>query len=477
MDVYKIPLLLKNKKLSAQKFISDKLKQIKKADNKYKFALSLFTEYALTKAKAIDNKIARGGEVGRLAGIPFGIKDNIAMKYGNTTCGSKILQDYKSPYAAKVIDDIEKEDGIIIGKTNMDEFAMGSSTEYSYFHKTLNPWDTSRVPGGSSGGSAAMVSAVDECISLGSDTGGSVRQPAAFCGVVGLKPTYGSISRYGLIAFSSSLDQIGIMGRKIKEVAYIFDYLKKEDKRDASMAHPLSGPDTFEKLECRDNFKIAVPYKIFENKTEPAIIKSTNKIIENLKTKGYKVEEVPVLYDQYYIPIYYTIASAEVSSNLSRFDGVRFGLNEKSVDSFREMFVKNRSEGFGQEVKRRIMIGTFILSAGYEDKFYQKAQKLQRDLSSRVDEIFTSYDAILLPTTPTTAFKFGEKSGKPLDMYHSDFFTSFANITGNPAITIPAGNDENNLPIGLQLVGDKFREDKIFGLAYRIEKLIKEINL
>ena len=478
MEIYKIPQLLKRGVFTAEDMISEKLEAVRKKDNEYKFMISFLQDYALQKAKNIDNKIACGKKIGKLAGIPFAIKDNIVMMHGKTTCGSKMLRDFVSPYNAHVVDLIENEDGIIIGKTNMDEFAMGSSTEYSYFHKTLNPYDKERVPGGSSGGSAAMVAAVDGCVTLGSDTGGSVRQPAAFCGVVGFKPTYGAISRYGLIAFSSSLDQIGIMTNKVKEVSYVFDLLKKKDQKDASMQHRIEINQTFDGINRNiENCKIAVPYKIFNEKAAQNVKEKLSEVSYELAKENFIVEEVPVLYDKYYIPIYYTIASAEVSSNLSRFDGVRFGLNSDNAKDFNEMFRKNRTDGFGDEVKRRIMIGTFILSEGYEDRFYQKAKKFQRDLSNRVDEIFDTYDVILLPTTPTTAFKFKEKSGKPIEMYYSDFFTSFANIAGNPAITIPAGVDDNNLPIGLQLIGDKYREDKLLNIANQIEKILQNSNL
>lgn len=406
-----------------------------------------------------------------LDGIPVAIKDNISLNGVETTCASKILKGYNPPYNATVVEKLKNAGADIIGKTNMDEFAMGSSTENSAFFPTRNPWDLERVPGGSSGGSAAAVAAGEVPAALGSDTGGSIRQPAAFCGVVGMKPTYGMVSRYGLIAFASSLDQIGPFTRDVADNALMMNVLSGHDPKD-STSIDRDIPDYTEFLkEDVAGMKIGIPKEYFDLEVDEEVEESVKNGIEKLKEAGAVVEEVDLLSAEYSLAAYYIIAPAEASSNLARYDGVRYGYRSEKADDVETMFKNTRSAGFGNEVKRRIMLGTYALSSGYYDAFYLKAQKVRTLIKEDFERIFKDYDLLISPTTPTTAFKIGEEQ-RPIERYHADIFTVPVNIAGLPAISIPSGFDSKNLPIGLQIIGPHFGEGKILQAAYTLEQIL-----
>lgn len=406
-----------------------------------------------------------------LKGLPIAVKDNISTEGLSTTCSSKMLKDYEPPYDATVVEKINQAGGIINGKTNMDEYAMGSSTENSAFFPTVNPWGENRVPGGSSGGSAAAVAAGMAPAALGSDTGGSIRQPASFCGVVGMKPTYGAVSRYGLIAFASSLDQIGPLARKVDDIAVMMNVITGKDDNDSTSVN-RKYPDFTNYLKNDvEDFKIGIPNQYFEMDFDDQVKDSVMEGIDKLKEAGAKVEKVDITGAEYALAAYYIIATAEASSNLARYDGVRYGLRAQEANNLKEMFTKTRQQGFGDEVKRRIMLGTYVLSAGYYDDFYLQAQKVRTLIKNDFDELFKEYDLIVSPTTPTTAFKIGEKRD-PLEMYAADIFTVPVNIAGIPAISIPCGFDQKGLPIGLQLMGPHFAEGKIIQAAYTLEKIL-----
>ncbi|HKL13805.1 MAG TPA: Asp-tRNA(Asn)/Glu-tRNA(Gln) amidotransferase subunit GatA [Halanaerobiales bacterium] len=406
-----------------------------------------------------------------LRGLPIAIKDNISTDGINTTCSSKMLEDYKPPYDATVVKKINEAGGIITGKTNMDEYAMGSSTENSAFYPTVNPWGENRVPGGSSGGSAAAVAAGMAPVALGSDTGGSIRQPASFCGVVGLKPTYGAVSRYGLVAFASSLDQIGPLARNVDDIALMMNVIAGNDENDSTCVD-REYPDftDYLKNDVR-GMKIGIPNQYFEIDFDEEVRESVMNAIEQFKKAGAEVERVDVTGAEYALAAYYIIATAEASSNLARYDGVRYGLRAENVQNLKDMFTETRQQGFGEEVKRRIMLGTYVLSAGYYDDFYLKAQKVRTLIKNDFDELFEEYDLIVSPTTPTTAFKIGEKMD-PLEMYAADIFTVPVNIAGIPAISVPCGFDQKGLPIGIQLMGPHFKEEKLIQAAYSLEKIL-----
>ena len=405
-----------------------------------------------------------------LSGIPVAIKDNISLKGMETTCSSKILKGYKPPYNATVVEKLKNAGANIIGKTNMDEFAMGSSTENSAFFPTRNPWDLNRVPGGSSGGSAAAVAAGEVPAALGSDTGGSIRQPAAFCGVVGMKPTYGMISRYGLVAFASSLDQIGPFTRNVSDNALMMNVLSGHDPKDSTSIN-REIPDYTEYLkEDVEGMKIGIPKEYFDLDIDSDVEESIRNGIKKLKEAGAVVEEVDLLSAEYSLAAYYIIAPAEASSNLARYDGVRYGRRSEKSDDVETMFKNTRSEGFGDEVKRRILLGTYALSSGYYDAFYLKAQKVRTLIKEDFERVFEDYDLLISPTTPTTAFEVDSEQ-KPIEMYHQDIFTVPVNIAGLPAISIPSGFDSKGLPIGLQLIGPHFGEGKILQAAYTLEQI------
>lgn len=429
--------------------------------------LSIEREYALKRAEEIANSPE---ENQILHGMAIAVKDNICTQGMQTTCGSQILGNFQPQYNATAVNKLNDAGAIIIGKTNMDEFAMGSSNENSAFGNVKNPWDTERVPGGSSGGSAVAVASGVVRASLGSETGGSVRQPASFCGVVGLKPTYGRISRYGLVAFASSLDQIGIFGQTSEDVAKVLGVIAGRDKNDATSAE-AEVPDYLSELDKDiSGKKIGIPRELFGEGLDAEVRQSVENAIENYKNLGAEIVDVELPHSKYAIAVYYIIATAEASSNLARFDGVRYGFRAENADELREMYMKTREEGFGEEVKRRIMLGTYVLSSGYYDAYYAKAQRVRTLLKQDFENAFEKCDAILTPTSPTTAFKFGEKSDDPLAMYLSDIYTASANLGSNPGISIPCGLSSKNLPIGLQLVGKNWSEDVLLNLANVYEK-------
>ena len=407
------------------------------------------------------------------AGIPIGIKDNICTKGIKTTCSSKMLENFVSPYDATVITKIKEKNMPILGKLNMDEFAMGSSTENSSFKITRNPWNLNKVPGGSSGGSAAAVAANLVPWALGSDTGGSIREPASFCGIVGLKPTYGLVSRSGLVAFASSLDQIGPMTKDVEDSALLLNIIAGHDENDSTSVKREKIDYTKNLKNSIQGMKIGVPKEFFGEGINPEVKKSLENSIEEYKKLGAIVEECSLDVSESSLAAYYIIACAEASSNLGRFDGIRYGYRAKDYKDLKELFVKSRTEGFGKEVKRRIILGTYVLSSGYYDAFYKKAQKVRTYVKNKFDECFKKYDVLLTPVAPTTAFDIGSKTNNPLEMYLADICTVSINIVSVPAISIPCGIDSNNMPIGMQLIGSRFQEEKILNAAYAIEQQIK----
>lgn len=407
------------------------------------------------------------------AGIPIGIKDNICTKGIKTTCSSKMLENFVSPYDATVITKIKEKNMPILGKLNMDEFAMGSSTENSAIKITRNPWNLNKVPGGSSGGSAAAVAANLVPWALGSDTGGSIREPASFCGIVGLKPTYGLVSRSGLVAFASSLDQIGPMTKDVEDSALLLNIIAGHDENDSTSVKKEKIDYTKNLKNSIQGMKIGVPKEFFGEGINPEVKKSLENSIEEYKKLGAIVEECSLDVSESSLAAYYIIACAEASSNLGRFDGIRYGYRAKDYKDLKELFVKSRTEGFGKEVKRRIILGTYVLSSGYYDAFYKKAQKVRTYVKNKFDECFKKYDVLLTPVAPTTAFDIGSKTNNPLEMYLADICTVSINIASVPAISIPCGLDSNNMPIGMQLIGNRFQEEKILNAAYAIEQQIK----
>lgn len=407
------------------------------------------------------------------AGIPIGIKDNICTKGIKTTCSSKMLENFVSPYDATVITKIKEKNMPILGKLNMDEFAMGSSTENSAIKITRNPWNLNKVPGGSSGGSAAAVAANLVPWALGSDTGGSIREPASFCGIVGLKPTYGLVSRSGLVAFASSLDQIGPMTKDVEDSALLLNIIAGHDENDSTSVKREKIDYTKNLKNSIQGMKIGVPKEFFGEGINPEVKKSLENSIEEYKKLGAIVEECSLDVSESSLAAYYIIACAEASSNLGRFDGIRYGYRAKDYKDLKELFVKSRTEGFGKEVKRRIILGTYVLSSGYYDAFYKKAQKVRTYVKNKFDECFKKYDVLLTPVAPTTAFDIGSKTNNPLEMYLADICTVSINIASVPAISIPCGIDSNNMPIGMQLIGSRFQEEKILNAAYAIEQQIK----
>ena len=412
-------------------------------------------------------------ELSQFAGIPIGIKDNLCTKGVKTTCSSKMLENFVSPYDATVVEKLNKEGIISLGKLNMDEFAMGSSTENSAIKITHNPWDLSRVPGGSSGGSAAAVAGDLVPWALGSDTGGSIREPAAFCGVVGLKPTYGLVSRYGLVAFASSLDQVGPITKDVKDNAMLLNIIAGHDEKD-STSYDIEKKDYTKNLE-KDikGIKIGVPKEFFGEGINEEVKEQLNKAIETYKKLGAIVEETSLDVAQASLAAYYIIACAEASSNLGRFDGIRYGYRAKDYTTLKELYVNSRTEGFGNEVKRRIILGTYVLSSGYYDAYYKKAQKVRTYVKNEFDKAFQKYDVLLTPVSPYTAFKIGEKCNNPMEMYLADICTVSINIAGVPAISLPCGIDKEGMPVGMQLIGNRFEEEKILNVAYKFEQEIK----
>ena len=423
----------------------------------------VFAEEAIHQAEIILQKI-KDRKHGKLAGLVVAVKDVLSIKDKLTTCSSNILKNFTSIYTATAVQKMIDEDAIIIGKTNCDEFAMGSSNENSVFGPVRNPVDTERVPGGSSGGSAAAVAAALCDAALGTDTGGSIRQPAAFCGVIGLKPTYGRVSRFGLTAFASSFDSIGPFANNIYDAALILKTISGKDEKD-STSSALPVPSYSTKLKQDNKWKIGIPNEYFGEGLATDIRSAIDKVIFKLKVNGVQIIDISLPHTEYTIATYYLLTTAEASSNLARYDGTRFGFRSDEFESLSTMYKKSRSKGFGSEVKRRIMLGTYVLSAGYYDAYYRKAQKVRRLIKNDFDQAFQKVDVILTPTTPTTAFKIGEKSDDPLQMYLSDIYTTSANLAGIPGINIPIGKDSTNLPIGLQILANQFEEEKLFQMA------------
>lgn len=444
------------------------LDRIKRFDPEVKAFLYVNEEWVLAQAEASDKR-RKDKKEGPLEGIPLSIKDNILIRDHPTTCASRILANYIAPYDATVIERLKEAGAVFLGKTNMDEFAMGSSTENSAFFPTRNPWDLERVPGGSSGGSAVAVALRMGLGSLGSDTGGSIRQPAAFCGVVGMKPTYGLVSRYGLVAFASSLDQIGPFGLNVEDTAILLQIIAGEDPKD-STSFPINNFDFANSLEQKSQrpFRVGLPREYFTGDLHPEVQRALEKCIDILKKK-HTLKEISLPHTKYAIATYYIIAPAEASSNLARYDGVKYGFRAESKNLI-ELYKKSRSQGFGKEVKRRIMLGTYALSAGYYDAYYLKASKVRTLIKQDFDEAFKEVDLILAPTTPTPPFRLGEKISDPLQMYLSDIFTIPVNLAGLPGISIPVGLTEDNLPIGAQIIGPAFKDDLVLALAYYLEK-------
>ena len=458
--------------LKAEDVAQAHLDRVKTEDPKVKAFITLLEEKALFSAREIDLKRAQGKKLGKLAGVPIAVKDNILVEGVETTCASKILKGFKAPYDATIVEKLKKEDAVILGKTNLDEFAMGSSNENSAFFKTKNPWNLETVPGGSSGGSAAAVAAKMAPLSLGSDTGGSIRQPASFCGLVGIKPTYGLVSRYGLIAFASSLDQIGPMARNVEDTALLLSSIAGHDPKDSTSAPQAQNHFSGMPLESIRGLKIGMPREYFADGLDPEVRKSVLDAVNNLKTMGAEIKEVTLPHTSYAVATYYIIAPSEAASNLARFDGVRYGHRAQNVKSLSELYEKSRGEGFGPEVKRRIMLGTYALSSGYYDAYYNRAQKARTLISRDFENVFKEVDFLATPTAPSVAFKFGEKSADPVAMYLSDIFTIPSNLAGNASLSIPCGLNKDRLPIGLQLIAPAFEDEKLLSLAAAVEKAV-----
>jgi aspartyl-tRNA(Asn)/glutamyl-tRNA(Gln) amidotransferase subunit A len=460
---------LVSKERSATEIATEALERIEALEPKLRAFLTVTPEVALKQAKQVDAKIAAGEEISLLAGIPIGLKDNLCTKGIRTTCASKILANFVPPYESTVTQKLQDAGAVAVGKTNLDEFAMGSSTENSAYQVTANPWDLARVPGGSSGGSAAAVAAEECVVALGSDTGGSIRQPASLCGVVGLKPTYGLVSRFGLVAYASSLDQIGPFARTVEDAAILLGAIAGHDPHD-STSLKLEIPDYTQFLkEDLKGLKIGVITETMGEGLDAEVSAAIQKSIEQLQELGAEIREISCPRFRYGLPTYYIIAPSEASANLARYDAVKYGIREEA-DNLLSMYTKTRAAGFGAEVKRRIAIGTYTLSAGYYDAYYLKAQKVRTLIKQDFEKGFAEVDVLVCPTSPTTAFKAGEKTADPLSMYLSDLTTIPVNLAGLPGISIPCGFDKKGLPIGLQAIGNVLREDLLFQVAHAYEK-------
>ena len=470
MTALEIGAAIKEKKITAVDAVKAVLDAISKTDWAVNAYITVNGEEALKKAEEVQAKIDKGELTGPLAGVPFAIKDNICTKGVKTSCASKILGDFAPVYNATVIEKLENEGAIVLGKVNMDEFAMGSTCETSAYGETKNPWDLTKVPGGSSGGDAASVASKAAVIALGSDTGGSIRQPAAYCGVTGFKPTYGSVSRFGLIAYASSLDQIGPIAKDVADCAAAMDVICGIDKNDGTSLD-IGTPDYLKNLnDDVKGMKIGLPKECFETKgLDPEVAESVKSVAEVLKQKGAIVEEISLPFLDYVIPTYYIIAAAEASSNLSRFDGVKYGFRAKDYDGLTDLYNATRSEGFGDEVKKRILLGTFVLSSGYYDAYYRKALKVKAVIKQKFDEIFQNYDLILCPVAPTTAPKIGDSLSDPMQMYLSDIFTVSVNIAGLPGLSVPCGFDKSGMPVGAQLIGQVLSEQKVLNAGFAFQ--------
>ncbi|MEE1257388.1 MAG: Asp-tRNA(Asn)/Glu-tRNA(Gln) amidotransferase subunit GatA [Lachnospiraceae bacterium] len=459
--------------VEAMQAILDKIEEVEKTIHAY---VTIDREKALKKAEEVQKKIEAGELTGPLAGVPVAIKDNLCTEGLRTTCASKMLENFVPTYSAEAVLNLEKAGAVVIGKTNLDEFAMGSTTETSFFGVTRNPKNIEHVPGGSSGGSAAAVAAGECFFALGSDTGGSIRQPASYCGVVGMKPTYGTISRYGMVAFASSLDQIGPLTKDVTDCATVMEILASHDEKDSTSIVQTDTDFTSALVDDVKGMKIGIPSDYFReglNEEVKEAVLATAKVLEK---KGAIVEEFNLSLVEYAIPTYYTLASAEASSNLERFDGIKYGYRTQEYEGLHNMYKKTRSEGFGEEVKRRIMLGAFVLSSGYYDAYYKKALQVKTMICKAFDKAFESYDIILGPVAPTTAPKLGESLSDPMKMYLADIYTISVNLAGIPAISIPCGMDSKGLPIGVQMIANSFEEKKLFRAAYTFEQNTKRIS-
>lgn len=471
MDLLKLSALelgqkIKAKEISVHEATSAVLDKIQADGDKYNAYISIFKDEALKSADDIQAKIDSGELTSPLAGVPMAIKDNICTKDMLTTCGSKMLYNFKPPYNAGVVEKLNNAGAVILGKLNMDEFAMGSTSETSYYGATKNPWNTNHVPGGSSGGAAAAVAANEAYYTLGSDTGGSIRQPCSYCGVTGMKPTYGSVSRYGLVAYASSLDQIGPVGNSAKDIAAVLDIITGKDKRDSTSVQYDSGNALASLTGDIKGLRVGIPTDYFgsglDNEVKEKVMAAA-KVFESL---GAVIEQFPMPIVEYCVPAYYIIACAEAGSNLSRYDGVKYGYRSENYEDLYDLYLKSRSEGFGMEVKRRIMLGNFVLSSGYYDAYYTKALRVKALIKKAFDDAFQKYDVILGPVAPTTAPKIGESLSEPLKMYLSDIYTVSVNLAGLPGLTAPCGFDSSNMPIGFQLIGKPFDENTLLNAAH-----------
>lgn len=462
---------IKEKEISVREALDAVFAQIDQTEGRYHAYVTLDKEGAYKQADVVQEKIDKGELTGALAGVPVAIKDNMCTKGLLTTCSSKILENYIPTYTASAVQNLTDAGCVIIGKTNMDEFAMGSTTETSAYGVTKNPWNTEHVPGGSSGGSCAAVAAGEVPMALGSDTGGSIRQPSSFCGVTGMKPTYGTVSRYGLIAYGSSLDQIGPVAKDVTDCAALLQTVASYDAKDATSMKRDDYDFMSALKEDVSDLKIGIPNSCFGEGLDPQVKGSILKAADVLKARGAEVEYFDLDLIDYAIPAYYVIASAEASSNLERFDGVKYGFRAKEYEGLHDMYKKSRSEGFGPEVKRRIMLGSFVLSSGYYDAYYLKALRTKALIKKEFDRAFEKYDMILSPAAPSTAPRLGESLSDPLQMYLGDIYTVSVNLAGLPGITVPCGMDDKGLPIGMQLIGDCFSEKKLFRAAYTYEQV------
>ncbi|RAI16104.1 MAG: Asp-tRNA(Asn)/Glu-tRNA(Gln) amidotransferase GatCAB subunit A [Candidatus Melainabacteria bacterium] len=461
---------IKNKEITSTELVNATFERIDEVESKVESFNSLTKDIALNTAKLVDEKISKGEELPLLAGVPLALKDNMNLKGSKTTASSKILENFVSPYNATITNKLLNNLIPIVGKTNLDEFAMGSSTENSAFKKTKNPWNLKKVPGGSSGGSAAAVAALEAPLSLGSDTGGSIRLPGSFCGVVGMKPTYGRVSRYGLIAFASSLDQIGPFSRTIEDSAMLLEVIAGLDPKDSTS---LDAPvENYSKTLNKDikGMKVGIIKELLAEGVSEDVRKSFEQAVETYKALGAEIKEISLPHIKYSIGIYYIIATAEASSNLARFDGVKYGYRTKDAKNLLEMYTKTRAEGFGDEVKRRIMLGTYALSSGYYDAYYKKAQQMRTLIKEDFDKAFEKVDILISPTCPNTAFDLGSKTEDPLSMYLTDIATICANLAGIPGLSVPAGFDKDGMPIGLQVLSPVLTESRLFNAAYRFEQ-------
>lgn len=461
--------MLKNKEITALELAKSTFERINATEDSIGAYITITQENALKQAAEIDNKIAKGEKLSDLAGIPVGIKDNICTKGVTTTCASKMLENFVPPYNATVMDKLEAAGAVMPGKLNMDEFAMGSSCENSAFKPTKNPWNTNCVPGGSSGGSAATVAACQVPLSLGSDTGGSVRCPAALCGIVGLKPTYGAVSRFGLVAFASSLDQIGTFARTVDDTALLFAAICGEDKYRDATSTAYNFKSDYSTIK---GMKIGIPKEYFSDGVTAEVKQSIMQAVQKYKEMGAELVDISLPSTDYALSAYYIISSAEASSNLARYDGVKYGYTKKDAKSLNDLYLSVRTEAFGSEVKRRILLGTYVLSSGFYDAYYKRAKMLQRMISVEFDDAFKKCDIILTPTTPYTAFGIGEKVSDPVAMYAADICTVTVNIAGLPAISVPSGVGEDGMPIGMQLIGPKFSENVLLKAAKGFETAV-----